>query len=77
MQKILITLTKEEWEILARLSIKECRPALYQAELIFRDALSNFGIIQLPTQPEVEQKEVKQTKKAKLRSPHHPAAVIA
>ena len=63
MQRILINLTKEEWEALVKLAEKEYRPARYQAELIFRDALSSYGIIKL-----LEPQEKKQsTKKARQR----------
>ena len=75
MQKILITLTKEEWEALAKLSIREHRPARYQAELIFRDALSAYGIVKLLEEPEEARPEVKKPAKKIKRRDLSPAEV--
>ena len=68
MQRILINLTKEEWDALVMLAEKEYRPARYQAELIFRDALSSYGIIKLLGQQ--EDKQFKKKSKQRDRFPN-------
>ena len=51
MQRIIIELPVGEWEELTRLAEREHRPLKYQAELIFRDALIERGIIKI-SEPE-------------------------
>jgi len=68
MQRIIIQLPVSEWEELTRLAEREHRPLKYQAELIFRDALSAYGIVKLLEEPEEAQPEDKKpTKKIKRR----------
>ena len=55
MQKIIINLPVHEWEALINLAEREHRPTQYQAELIFRNALIQHGIIKTPTK-QVEKK---------------------
>jgi hypothetical protein len=59
MQKLTLRLGQAEWEALVDLSIKECRPAQYQAEYLLRQALEQSGLLPIeqdPARAELESK---------------------